>query len=84
MTAHAETFPRAGLPRLTGIELRKMADTRAGFWLLLVIGLLAAAIVAITVIAGAAKGPELPRPLQRRDVGRLGRAARPRHPGRHE
>jgi ABC-2 type transport system permease protein len=52
MTAHAETLPRAGLPRLTRIELRKMADTRSGFWLLLVIGLLAAAIVAITVIAG--------------------------------
>ena len=55
MTAHAETFPRVSLPRLTGIELRKMADTRAGFWLLLVIQLLAAAIVAITVIAGEAK-----------------------------
>jgi ABC-2 type transport system permease protein len=52
MTAHAETIPRAGLPRLTRVELRKMADTRAGFWLLLVIELLAAAIVAITVIAG--------------------------------
>jgi ABC-2 type transport system permease protein len=52
MTAHAETFPRAGLPRLARIELRKMADTRAGFWLLLIIQLLAAAIVAITVIAG--------------------------------
>jgi ABC-2 type transport system permease protein len=52
MTAHAETFPRAGLPRLARIELRKMADTRAGFWLLLVLQLLAAAIVAITVIAG--------------------------------
>jgi hypothetical protein len=37
MTAHAETLPRAGLPRLTRVELRKMADTRAGFWLLLII-----------------------------------------------
>ncbi|MEU4561190.1 ABC transporter permease [Actinoplanes sp. NPDC023936] len=27
------------LPRLTVVELRKLADTRAGFWLLLVIGL---------------------------------------------
>ena len=52
MTAHAETLPRAGLPRLTRVELRKMADTRSGFWLLVVIELLAAAIVAITVIAG--------------------------------
>jgi ABC-2 type transport system permease protein len=55
MTAHAETFPRAGLPRLARIELRKMADTRAGFWLLLIIQLLAAAIVVITLIAGEAK-----------------------------
>jgi ABC-type transport system involved in multi-copper enzyme maturation permease subunit len=55
MTAHAETFPRAGLPRLTGIELRKMTDTRAGFWLLVVIQLLAAAIVTITAIAGSAR-----------------------------
>jgi ABC-2 type transport system permease protein len=55
MTAHAETLPRAGMPRLTRLELRKMADTRSGFWLLLIIELLAAAIVAITVIAGEAK-----------------------------
>lgn len=54
MTAHAEIFPRAGLRRLTGIELRKMADTRAGFWLLVVIELMAAAIVTITVVAGKA------------------------------
>jgi len=55
MTAHAETLPRAGLPRLARVELRKMADTRAGFWLLLIIALLAIAIVAITLIAGEAK-----------------------------
>jgi hypothetical protein len=52
MTAETATFPRAGLPRLSGVELRKMADTRAGFWLLAVIGLLAAAIVTITLIGG--------------------------------
>jgi ABC-2 type transport system permease protein len=55
MTALTQTLPRAGLPRLSRIELRKMADTRAGFWLLLIVQLLAAAIVAITVIAGEAK-----------------------------
>lgn len=54
MTAHAEVLPRAGLPRLTRIELRKMADTRAGFWLLVVIGLMAAAIVVIQLLAGKA------------------------------
>jgi ABC-2 type transport system permease protein len=53
MTAPAATtYPRAGLPRLSGVELRKMADTRAGFWLLLVIVLMAAGIVVIQAIAG--------------------------------
>jgi ABC-2 type transport system permease protein len=55
MTALTQTFPRAGIPRLSRVELRKMADTRAGFWLLVVVGLLAAAIVTITVIAGKAE-----------------------------
>jgi ABC-2 type transport system permease protein len=54
MTAFAQPIPRAGLPRLSQVELRKMADTRAGFWLLLVVVLLASAIVTITVIAGNA------------------------------
>jgi ABC-2 type transport system permease protein len=52
MTALTQPIPRAGLPRLSRVELRKMADTRAGFWLLLVIELVAIAIVTITVIAG--------------------------------
>jgi len=61
MTAHAEatSYPRAGLPRLSGVELRKMADTRAGFWLLLVVSLLGAAIVTITLIAGNAEDQDL-------------------------
>jgi hypothetical protein len=61
MTALAQTptFPRAGLPRLSRVELRKMADTRAGFWLLLVIELMAAAIVTITLIAGKAADKDL-------------------------
>ena len=50
MTTAALTRPP--LPRLAAVELRKSADTRAGFWLLLVIVLLAAAIVAITLIWG--------------------------------
>jgi ABC-2 type transport system permease protein len=54
MTALTQTIPRASLPRLSRVELRKAADTRAGFWLLLVIGLVAAAIVTITLIAGNA------------------------------
>jgi ABC-2 type transport system permease protein len=36
---------RPSLFRLTGVELRKMVDTRAGFWLLAVIGLLTIAVV---------------------------------------
>jgi ABC-2 type transport system permease protein len=60
MTAIAETtYPRAGLPRLARIELRKMADTRAGFWLLLVVALMGAAIVTITLLAGEAKDQDL-------------------------
>ncbi|SCG43587.1 ABC transporter permease [Micromonospora halophytica] len=35
------------LARLTGVELRKLADTRAGRWLLATIGLIAAAIVTV-------------------------------------
>jgi ABC-2 type transport system permease protein len=59
MTALTQTFPRAGIPRLSRTELRKMADTRAGFWLLVVVGLMAAAIVTITVIAGKAEDKDL-------------------------
>jgi ABC-2 type transport system permease protein len=35
------------LPRLTSVELRKLADTRAGLWLLLIIGLATAGTSAI-------------------------------------
>ena len=59
MTALTQTFPRAGIPRLSRVELRKMADTRAGLWLLVVVALLAATIVTITVIAGKAADKDL-------------------------
>jgi ABC-2 type transport system permease protein len=39
--------PGIGLGRLTLVELRKLADTRAGLWLLIVIGLAAAGTAAI-------------------------------------
>ncbi|MFD0787405.1 ABC transporter permease, partial [Micromonospora azadirachtae] len=47
-----ESVPRPGvrrpsLPRLTVVELRKLADTRAGLWLLIVIGLTTAVIVTL-------------------------------------
>jgi ABC-2 type transport system permease protein len=64
MTAYVETAPtaafnRPSLPRLSAVELRKMADTRAGFWLLLVIVLLAGALTAITAIWGSAEDQNL-------------------------
>jgi ABC-2 type transport system permease protein len=42
---------RPGLGRLTLVELRKMTDTRAGFWLLLSTALLTVAVVVIAGIA---------------------------------
>lgn len=48
----AEAIIRPGLPRLTGVELRKMLDTRAGLWLQIVVGLLTLAAVVVVVIAG--------------------------------
>ena len=63
MTAYTETrpaaFTRPSLPRLSGVELRKMVDTRAGFWLLLIVGLLAAVIVTVTAIWGSAEDQNL-------------------------
>ncbi|GAA1885820.1 ABC transporter permease [Asanoa iriomotensis] len=45
------TFTRPGILRLTGIELRKMADTRAGFWLMVATALISVAIVVIQLFA---------------------------------
>jgi ABC-2 type transport system permease protein len=50
MTTAALTRP--GLRRLAAVELRKSADTRAGFWLLVVIALLAAAVVVLQLVFG--------------------------------
>ena len=47
---------RAGLPRLTWVEMRKMVDTRAGFWLLVVIALLSLAVVVVQLIWGGGGG----------------------------
>ncbi len=49
--AAPRTFARPGLVRLTGIELRKMADTRAGFWLMVATALISVAIVVIQLFA---------------------------------
>ena len=49
MTAATQTVPVAAPPlqRLTLVELRKMVDTRAGFWLLLLVALSALALVVL-------------------------------------
>jgi ABC-type transport system involved in multi-copper enzyme maturation permease subunit len=41
---------RPGLGRLTAVELRKMTDTRAGFWLQLAVAALTVVVVALTVL----------------------------------
>ena len=53
---------RPGLPRLAAVELRKSADTRAGFWLLLVIVLLAGSQPASADGPGKPAATKLPYP----------------------
>lgn len=58
MTATALALPpldrdaRPGLARLTAVELRKMVDTRAGFWLLLTVGVVTLLAVALVAVFG--------------------------------
>jgi ABC-type transport system involved in multi-copper enzyme maturation permease subunit len=47
---------RPGLARLTKVELRKMVDTRSGFWLLLAVVGLTLLAVLITALAGHEDG----------------------------
>ncbi|MFJ8577303.1 ABC transporter permease [Micromonospora sp. NPDC093277] len=48
--AHPAERHRPSLLRLTAVEVRKLADTRAGYWLLITIGLLAAGITTVQLI----------------------------------
>ena len=50
--AHAAPIIRPSLPRLTAVELRKMTDTRAGRWLLILVAVGALAAVATSLAAG--------------------------------
>lgn len=50
---------RPSLARLTLVELRKMTDTRAGFWLLLVIAVVAVGMVVLQLFTGDAAGRDL-------------------------
>ena len=52
MTAVAIQPTRPSLQRLTGVELRKSMDTRAGFWLLLLVVLSVLAVVALILAVG--------------------------------
>src|SRR6478672_3653848 len=48
----ARTFSRPGLRRLTMVELRKMVDTRAGFWLQLSVLALTVLVVVLSAVLG--------------------------------
>ncbi|HEX5898419.1 MAG TPA: hypothetical protein VFY32_03385 [Solirubrobacteraceae bacterium] len=50
---------RPGLARLTAVELRKMTDTRAGFWLQLAVVVLTFVVVAVTVLFAEPKDQTL-------------------------
>ncbi|MCH1867170.1 ABC transporter permease [Nocardioides sp. CFH 31398] len=49
-TLDVSSTPKVPFSRTVRVELRKMVDTRAGFWLLLVSGLLLLAITAIVMV----------------------------------
>ena len=58
-------------PRLTLVELRKMVDTRAGFWLQLIVAVITlAAIVILFCIVADDRRADLPRPVRGRDHAR--------------
>jgi len=65
MSAIAATAPalapltRPGLGRLTRVELRKMVDTRAGFWLLFTVGALTVIAVILLMLVGNAEDHDL-------------------------
>jgi ABC-2 type transport system permease protein len=50
-TLDVSSTPRTPFTRLVKVELRKMGDTRAGFWLLLAVALVTLAIVVIFFLA---------------------------------
>jgi ABC-2 type transport system permease protein len=55
----ARSHARPGLGRLTVVELRKMTDTRAGFWLALAVVALTVAVVAVDCLFGHARDQTL-------------------------
>jgi len=61
--APAPMTPAPALARLAWIELRKAVDTRAGRWLLVVIGLVAAGTAVLTAVTKPAGNHNLPHVL---------------------
>jgi ABC-2 type transport system permease protein len=63
LTADLELAPRSldrpSLSRLTAVELRKMTDTRAGFWLQLAVVALTIVVIAVDVLFGNAEDQRL-------------------------
>jgi ABC-2 type transport system permease protein len=53
------TLARPSSARLTGVELRKMTDTRSGFWLQLTVGALTFVVVLIVCLVGHAEDQTL-------------------------
>jgi ABC-type transport system involved in multi-copper enzyme maturation permease subunit len=53
------TLARPSSARLTGVELRKMIDTRSGFWLQLTVGALTFVVVLIVCLVGHAEDQTL-------------------------
>jgi ABC-2 type transport system permease protein len=53
------TLARPSSARLTGVELRKMTDTRSGFWLQLTVGALTFVVVLIICLVGHAEDQTL-------------------------
>ena len=53
--AGARSDRRPGLARLAAVELRKMTDTRAGFWLLVGTATLMLTLVIVTAVTGTAQ-----------------------------
>jgi ABC-2 type transport system permease protein len=68
MSAIALSLPaadrRPGLGRLTAVELRKMVDTRAGFWLSAGVVAATALVVLISMLTGPAGSHDLERTLK--------------------
>lgn len=58
-TLPSDVDARVPLPRLVLVEMRKMLDTRSGFWLLAIIVVLTAVATVLTAVFGPDEGTEM-------------------------